>query len=246
MVSSSFKNESQIWMNDIQWIPQPVTLENYQMVFDKMPFFRYFANSVAIASIVTLSQVIVAYMAGYAFAKINFKGRDTIFMVFLATMMIPSYILILPLYLIIDKLGLMDTYAAIVVPSLVSAFSIYLMRSFMYNIPKDLDEAAMIDGCNRLTALFRVNVPLTLPALSSMIIFVFMGSWNNFLWPLLVVSKTEMRTIPLALTYFQQANRTQYGALMAAAVLSSLPILIVFLFAQKKFIEGMTMSGVKG
>ena len=246
MISTSFKTEGQIWKYDIQWIPDPIILENYVRVFTDMPFIRFFVNSLIVAGGITLGQIITGYLAAYAFARIRFTGRDKIFMIFLATMMIPSYVLIIPQYIMTDKLGLMNTYAAMILPSVVAAFSIFLLRNFMYSIPMELDEAAMIDGCNRLQILIKIIVPLTKPALSAMVIFVFMNAWNNFLWPLLVTSSESMRTIPLALSYFQTSNDAEYGPLMAAALVASFPILIVFMLAQNKFIEGMTMRGVKG
>lgn len=246
MISTSFKTEGQIWKYDIQWIPDPIILDNYIRVFTDMPFIRFFVNSLIVAGGITLGQIITGYLAAYAFARIRFTGRDKIFMIFLATMMIPSYVLIIPQYIMTDKLGLMNTYAAMILPSVVAAFSIFLLRNFMYSIPMELDEAAMIDGCNRLQILIKIIVPLTKPALSAMVIFVFMNAWNNFLWPLLVTSSESMRTIPLALSYFQTSNDAEYGPLMAAALVASFPILIVFMLAQNKFIEGMTMSGVKG
>ncbi len=246
MVSTSFKTDGQIWKYDIQWIPDPIILDNYKRVFTDMPFGQFFSNSVIVAGGVTLGQIVTGYLAAYAFARIRFIGRDKIFMIFLATMMIPSYVLIIPQYIMVDRLGLMNSYGAMILPSVVSAFSIFLLRNFMYSIPFELDEAAMIDGCNRLQILLRIIVPLTKPALSAMVIFVFMNAWNNFLWPLLVTSSESMRTIPLALSYFQTSNDAEYGPLMAAALVASLPILAVFMVAQNKFIEGMTMSGVKG
>lgn len=246
MISTSFKEESQIWLYDIQWIPKPVIWENYKTVFSVMPFGKFFLNSVIVSGGVTLGQIFTGYLAAYAFARIRFVGRDKIFMMFLATMMIPSYVLLIPQYIMVDRMGLMNTHWAMILPSIVSAFSIFLLRNFMYSIPMELDEAAMIDGANRLSILIKVIVPLTKPALSAMVIFVFMNAWNNLLWPLLVTSSESMRTIPLALSYFQVSNVTAYGPLMAAALLASLPILVVFMFAQNKFIEGMTMSGVKG
>ena len=229
MVSTSFKTDSQIWKYDIQWIPKPIILDNYKRVFTDMPFGKFFTNSVIVAGGVTLGQIVTGYLAAYAFARIRFAGRDKIFMIFLATMMIPSYVLIIPQYIMVDKLGMMNRYGAMILPAVVSAFSIFLLRNFMYSIPFELDEAAMIDGCNRLQILLRIIVPLTKPALSAMVIFVFMNAWNNFLWPLLVTSSESMRTIPLALSYFQTSNDAEYGPLMAAALVASLPILIVFM-----------------
>ena len=246
MISTSFKTENQIWKYDIEWIPRPIILDNYHRVFTELPFGRFFLNSVIVAGGVTIGHIVTGYLAGYAFARIRFLWRDKIFMLFLATMMIPSYVLIIPQYIMIDRMGLTNSYAAMILPSMVTAFSIFLLRNFMYSIPIELDEAAMIDGCNRLQILLRIIVPLTKPALSAMVIFVFMNAWNNLLWPLLVTSSETMRTIPLALSYFQTSNDAEYGPLMAAALLASLPILILFILAQNKFIEGMTMSGVKG
>lgn len=246
MISTSFKTDGQIWKYDIKWIPDPIILENYIRVFTEMPFLRFFINSVIVAGGVTIGQIVTGYMAAYAFARIRFVGRDKIFMLFLATMMIPTYVLIIPQYIMVDRMGMMNSYAAMILPSVVAAFSIFLLRNFMYSIPFELDEAAMIDGCNRFQILIKIIIPLTKPALSAMVIFVFMNAWNNLLWPLLVTSSESMRTIPLALSYFQTSNDAEYGPLMAAALVASLPILIVFMFAQNKFIEGMTMSGVKG
>lgn len=246
MISTSFKTDGQIWKYDIQWIPKPIIFENYIRVFTDMPFLRFFLNSVIVSGGITLGQIITGYLAAYAFARIRFVGRDKIFMLFLATMMVPSYVLIIPQYIMVDKLGLMNSYSAMILPAVVAAFSIFLLRNFMYSIPMELDEAAMIDGCNRLQILIKIIVPLTKPALSAMVIFVFMNAWNNFLWPLLVTSNETMRTVPLALSYFQTSNDAEYGPLMAAALVASLPILAVFMLAQNKFIEGMTMSGVKG
>lgn len=246
MLSTSFKTDGQIWKYDIQWIPDPIIIDNYIQVFTKMPFLRFFYNSVVVSGGITIAQIVTGYLAAYAFARIKFTGRDQIFMLFLATMMIPSYVLIIPQYVMIDKFSLMNTYTSMILPYAVSAFSIFLLRNFMYSIPIELDEAAMIDGCNRLQILYKIIIPLTKPALSAMIIFVFMNAWNNLLWPLLVTSSEEMRTIPLALSYFQAGYDTDYGPLMAAALIASLPILIVFMFCQNKFIEGMTIGGVKG
>jgi multiple sugar transport system permease protein len=221
-------------------------MDNFKEVFRYVDMGRLFFNSVFVATVTTVVQANVAALAAFAFARIRFAGRDAVFMAFLATMMIPSSVLIIPLYIIIDKLGLMNTYAALILPGFVSAFSIFLMRQFFSSIPVDLDESARIDGCNRLQILYKIILPLSTPAIVSVSIFVFMGSWNSFLWPLIVTTDKNLRLLPLGLSYFQVSNATAYGPLMAAAMLASLPLIIVFVVAQRRFIEGLTLTGLKG
>lgn len=245
MVLTSFKVEGQIWAYPIVWIPDPPTLENYTAALDQIPYFRAIFNSFIIAFATVASQAIVASMAAYAFTFINFRGKNAVFLAILATMMIPTYVLLIPLYLVVDKLKLMDTYLAMIAPYMISAFSIYLLRSFYSSIPRALDEAARIDGCSRPQILFRIIMPLSGSALLSMGIFVFMNQWNSFLWPLLVTAKDTVRPITIYLSYFTIGNKTAYGPLMAAATLASAPMLIIFIFAQRHFIEGLAMTGMK-
>ena len=246
MISTAFKDEGLIWKFPIVWLPNPVTFENYSEVFRYMDVGRMFFNSIYVATVTTVIQALIASFAAFAFARIRFIGREIVFMGFLATMMIPQYVLLIPLYIIIARFNLMNTYAALIIPSMISAFSIFLLRQFFRSIPIDLDESARIDGCNRLQILFRIILPLSQPALVSVSIFVFMNSWNNFLWPLLVTSDIKMRLLPLGLSFFQVANSTKYGPLMAAALLASAPLIFVFLIAQKRFIEGLALTGIKG
>jgi multiple sugar transport system permease protein len=246
MFLTTFKIESMIWKYPIVWLPRPPTLANFTEAFRYINVGRLFFNSVFVASVTTFVQAIVASLAAFAFARIRFAGREAIFLGFLATMMIPQYVLLIPLYIIISKFNLMNTYAALILPSLISAFSIFLLRQFFRSIPIDLDESARIDGCNRLQILSKIILPLSQPALVSVSIFVFMNSWNNFLWPLLVTSSPDLRLLPLGLSYFQVANTTKYGSLMAAAAMASTPLIIVFLAAQKRFIEGLALTGIKG
>jgi multiple sugar transport system permease protein len=246
MLSTAFKQEGLIWKYPIVWFPKPVSFENFSNVFRYINVGRLFFNSLFVASVTTVIQAIVASLAAFAFARIRFAGRDAIFLGFLATMMIPQYVLLIPLYIIISKLNLMNTYAALILPSLISAFSIFLLRQFFRSVPMDLDESARIDGCNRLQILYKIILPLSQPALLSVSIFVFMNSWNNFLWPLLVTSDKDLRLLPLGLSYFQVANATAYGPLMAAASLASAPLIVIFLIAQKRFIEGLALTGIKG
>jgi multiple sugar transport system permease protein len=246
MFLTTFKVEAMIWKYPIVWLPNPPTLANFKEAFRYINVGRLFFNSVFVASVTTFIQAIIASLAAFAFARRRFAGREAIFLGFLATMMIPQYVLLIPLYIIIAKFNLMNTYAALILPSLISAFSIFLLRQFFRSIPIDLDESARIDGCNRLQILYKIILPLSQPALVSVSIFVFMGSWNNFLWPLLVTSNPDLRLLPLGLSYFQIANLTRYGPLMAAAAMASTPLIIVFLAAQKRFIEGLALTGIKG
>ena len=244
MVATSFKTRAQIFQPN--WFPNPATLLNYEYVLEKMPLARMLFNSIFISVSSTLGQLFIATLAAYAFARIRFIGRNVIFMVFLGTMMIPGYVLITPLYLIISRLGMLNTYPALIVPRLVSVFAIFMLRQFYYSIPKELDESAYIDGANRFRVLFQIITPNCRPAYMALFIFLFMGSWNDFMWPLIATSSQTMHTIQVGVAYFRDTNTVLWGATMAASFLASVPILIVFLIANRSFVEGITMTGIKG
>jgi len=244
MISTSFKPLDQVWRGN--WIPNPATLDNYKKVFDRIPFARMTVNSIFVSLTATVGQLLIATLAAYAFARINFIGKDVIFMIFLGTMMIPGYILIIPLYLIVDSLGMVNTYGGLILPKLLSVFAIFMLRQFFSEVPKELDESAYIDGASRIKVLFQIIVPLSTPAFAALFIFSFMNMWNDFMWPLIVTSSEKMRTIQVGIAYFKDAHTTDYGATMAASFLASIPILIVFLFANRSFVQGITMTGIKG
>ena len=244
MVSTAFKTEAQIWQHN--WIPDPFTLENFETVVERIPVFRMLMNSFIVSITATLGQLLTATLAAYAFARINFFGRNVLFMMFLGTMMIPGTVIIIPLYLIVDSLGLINTYGGLIIPSLVSIFAIFLLRQFFFTIPRDLDESAYIDGASRFRILFQIIVPLSKPAYAALFIFSFMAVWNDFLWPLLVTTGESMRPIQVGLAYFQMGFTMDFGATMAASFIASAPIIIVFLFANKYFVEGITLTGIKG
>jgi multiple sugar transport system permease protein len=246
MISTTLKTNGQIWKIPMEWFPNPVTFENFKEVWQRVPLPRLFFNSLFVSASTTVLQILFASFAAFSFARIQYWGRDVIFMLFLGTMMIPNYVLIIPLYMIMDTLHLLDTYWALILPGLVSAFSIFMLRQFFLSIPKDLDEAAYIDGATRLQIHLRIILPLSKPALATLTIFVFMNQWNDFFWPLIATSSENMRTLQLGLAYFQQANTTEWGPLMAVSLIATLPILIVFSFAQRWFIEGIAMTGIKG
>jgi multiple sugar transport system permease protein len=246
MISTSLKTNGQIWIIPMEWFPNPVTMENFKTVAERVAVPRLFFNSLFVATTTTILQILFASLAAFSFARIQYWGRDFIFLLFLGTMMIPSYVLIIPLYMIMDTMHLLDTYWALILPGVISAFSIFMLRQFFLSIPKDLDEAAYIDGATKLQIHMRIIMPLSKPALATLTIFVFMNQWNDFFWPLIAVSSESMRTLQLGLAYFQQANTTEWGALMAVSLIATLPVLIVFSFAQKWFIEGIAMTGIKG
>jgi multiple sugar transport system permease protein len=243
-ISTSFKPLLQVWQPN--WIPNPPSLINYGKVFSRIPVFRFLYNSFVVSFIATFAQLLITTLAAYAFARIRFKGRNVMFLIFLGTMMIPAYILIIPQYLIIDYIGLINTYTALFLPRIVSVFAIYMLRAFFTSIPQDLDESAYLDGAGRFTVLFKIIVPLSRPAYSALFIFIFMTVWNDFMWPLIVTSQEKMRTIQVGIAYFRDANTTDYGATMAASFIAAAPVLVTFLIANRQFVKGITLTGIKG
>ncbi|HYO33097.1 MAG TPA: carbohydrate ABC transporter permease [Nocardioidaceae bacterium] len=245
MVLASFKTLPEILAFPPTFLPEQVNLDNYRAVFDTADFVRYFLNSVVIAAISVASVLITSSMAGYAFAKFSFPGRDVLFVVVLATLMIPFQVRVIPLYVLASDLQLLNTYAGMVMPTLVDAFGIFLMRQYMLSIPNELIESARVDGAGEFRIFVQIMLPLAKPALSALTIFTLVVSWESFLWPLLVASSPEMYTLPLGLAQFAGRFVDRTDLQMAAATLTVLPLLIAFLIMQKRFIEGMATTGMK-
>ena len=245
MILTSFKDMSEIYVYPPKWFPSKFNLENYINAFSAAPFGRYYFNSVFVAAAVTLGQLITCSMAAFAFARLKFWGRDVLFFIFLGTMMIPYNVTMIPSFMVLYWLGWIDSYAALIVPGLASAFGTFLLRQFFMTIPKELEEAAYIDGATKLQVLKKVIVPLSKPALATLSIFTFMGVFNDFIWALIVINSETMNTVQLGLAIFRDRYITQWDLLMAGSVTAVLPILIVFFFAQKYFIKGITLSGLK-
>ena len=245
MILTSLKDMSDIFQYPPQFLPREFKFDNYSKVFEAAPFSRYYVNSIFVAVAVTLGQMITCSMAAFAFARLKFKGRDALFYLFLATMMIPFNVTMIPGFLVLHWLGWVDTYQALIVPGLASAFGTFLLRQFFMTIPKELEEAAYIDGASKLQVLWKVIVPLARPALATLAIFTFMGVFNDFIWALIVINTEEMRTVQLGLAIFRDRYLTQWDLLMAGSVTAVLPILIVFFLAQKYFIKGIALSGLK-
>ncbi|HWD39383.1 MAG TPA: carbohydrate ABC transporter permease, partial [Fimbriimonas sp.] len=249
MVSTAFKPESDVLKPDPRWIPEHATFENFRNLFaraDEFPVLRWLANSVGIALAVTFLVLLISSMAAFALSRLQFKGRDSLFYLIVATMVIPSQVMLIPVFLIVTKLGLFNTYAGIVLPGLASAFGVFLLRQFFVAIPRDFEEAAYLDGAGLWTTYSRVIMPLAKPALATLAIFTFMGSWNSFEWPLIVTNDIEMRTLPVGLSIFQGRYNLEYGITMASSLLTTLPMIVAFLFFQKRITEGIALTGIKG
>lgn len=245
MVLTSGKSLGEILVYPPQWFPESFRWDNYTNAFAAAPFGRYYINSLFVAIMVTVGQLITCSMAAYAFARMKFWGRDVLFYIFLGTMMIPGQVTMIPSFLVLQWLGWIDTYNALIVPGLASAFGTFLLRQFFLNIPKDLEEAAFLDGASRLRVLWKIIMPLARPALATLAIFTFMGVFNDFLWALIVVNSEEMNTVQLGLSIFRDRYTTQWDLLMAGSVTATLPVLVVFFLGQKYFIKGIALSGLK-
>jgi multiple sugar transport system permease protein len=247
MIRSSVMPEKQIMHFPPIWIPSTLTSEHFADVLTSQPFARYIANSLLVALIVTAGQLTVAAMGAYAFARLRFPGRDRLFVFYLATMIIPAQVTLIPQYVLISQFGWVDTYAALTVPFLFSAFLTFLLRQFFLSIPRDLEDAARIDGAGYFRTFATVILPLSGPALATAALLAFMGSWTNFLWPLIVTRSRDLRTVPIGLAALQQEmGQADYAQIMAGSVLAMLPMFILFLFFQRFIIQSVAATGLKG
>lgn len=229
------------------WLPTTFTLQHFESLLTRQPFAQYILNSVLVASIVTIGQLVVASTGAYAFARLRFPGRDKLFMLYLATMIIPPQVTLIPQYVLVSKLGWIDNYAALTVPFLGSALLTFLLRQFFLSIPRDLEDAARMDGAGYFRIFGTIVLPLAGPALATSALLAFIGNWTSFLWPLVVTRSRELRTVPVGLAAFQQElGRADYGQMMAGSVLAILPMFVLFLFLQKHIIESVATSGLKG
>lgn len=253
ILSTSFKSEGEIITGGFRLLPRHFTLETYcTALFDsqfasQMPILRWFFNSLFIAAAFTFLMLAVSSLAAFAYARLEFKGRKVLFYILLSTMMVPQIVTLVPLYRIMVALRWIDTYWSMIFPGVGSVFAVFLMRQFMLGIPKDFDEAAKIDGAGLFTIYYRVILPLIRPSLVVSGLFVFLSNWNDFLWPTVVTNKISMRTLPAGLRILQGFLTTQYGKVAVAAVVSAVPVFLIYLFAQRYFVKGLSLSaGVKG
>ena len=247
MINLSFVQNSEIFSQADKIFHSPLTIENYVNVFEEIPLSTYFMNSLIVASITTFGQVVISAMAGYAFARLNFKYRDTLFLIILITMLIPPQVNIIPLFFLMRELHLINSYAALILPGIFGGFGIFLMRQYFLGFPKDLEESARIDGCNLFETFFKIALPLALPTVATLAIFTFVTTWNSFMWPLIVTNTESMRTLPVGLAIFKGSFRevTLWGELLACSVICAIPVIGVFLAGKKYFINDIMQGGVK-
>ncbi|HEX2913249.1 MAG TPA: carbohydrate ABC transporter permease [Chloroflexia bacterium] len=246
-LSTSFKTQADVNVGfPPQWIPAHPTTENYANIFQAVPFGQWYLNSIIVAAITTLLCLFFSSTAGYAFARIPFPGRELIFLAILGTMMIPGVITLIPIYILLKNLNLINTIPGLIIPFMVTAFGIFLMRQFFQSIPMELEEAARVDGAGRIRTFAQVVLPLARPALSALTIFTFMGRWNDFLMPLIIISDQNLFTLPLGMSTFRSQYKTDWGLLMSGSVLVMIPIVILYVAFQRFFIEGISYSGIKG
>lgn len=245
-ISISFQPDGDVFGWPIQLIPDPATLENYQRLWNEIPFGRWLFNSTVIVLVVTISNLIFDSLAGYAFARMRFPGRNFLFMVFIASMMIPGHITMVPKFMMFNAFGLVNTYPGLIAPHLVQVFGIFLMKQFFESLPRELEEAAMIDGCGFFETYWKIILPISRPALVALGIYIFQGNWNEFLWPVVMSTTNDMFTLPLGMAMFRYEFTVEWTMLMAGSMLIALPTLIIFLTFQRLFIQGMATSGVKG
>ncbi|NLK07116.1 MAG: carbohydrate ABC transporter permease [Firmicutes bacterium] len=246
MFSASLMRKQDIFGMPIRLIPPEVRWANYVDIFTLFDLHRYFLNSVFVAACVVVFNLMFSAMAGYSLAKGTYRGRRIVFYFILSTMMVPFTVIVIPLYILVRDLGWLDTYWALIVPAAMTPFGVFLMRQFIVGLPDDYLEAARIDGCSEVRLFFSIVLPLLKPALSALAIITFTGNWDSFLWPLISISIESLKTLPLGLARFVSAYGTEWHLLMSASVVSTLPLLLIFVVLQRRFIEGMSgLSGIK-
>ncbi len=246
LFSTSFKSRGALMVLPIEWIPAEPTWDAYKKVFSMFPFAKAIINSLLIAVSYTLITVISSSMAAFAFTKIKFPLADGLFKMYLASMMIPTQITLIPLFVIMNRMGMTETYGSVIFPSLFRAFSVFLLVQSMRTIPNDFMEAAQIDGANLFLIYRKVILPLCAPTIATLCVTTFMDSWNDYLWPLVMLTNKNMMTLPLALNQLNGQYGTEYNILMAGSLISMIPIIIVYIGAQKYFKQGLMAGGVKG
>ncbi len=247
MINLSLVPNGEIFNQGGKLIYSPITIDNYINVFNKIPLWKYFINSLFVAIVTTLGQVIISALAGYAFARMTFKWRDGLFLLVLITMLVPPQVNIIPLFFLMRQFHWINTYQALILPGLFGGFGIFMMRQYFLGLPKDLEESAKIDGCNIFSTFFKIALPLAIPAIATLSIFTFVTTWNSFMWPLIVTNTESMRTLPVGLAIFKGSFReiTLWGDLLACSVICTIPVIGVFLLGKKYFINDILQGGVK-
>lgn len=246
MISTSLKPDNEVLLMPPKWIPSALQWKNYVDAFKAVPFFTYLKNSIIVTVAITSCELITTILAAFAFAQLEFKGKNLLFMLLVATMMVPGEILTIPNFVTLARLGWIDSYKAMVAPWATSVFSIFLLRQQFASIPQSYYKAARMDGCSDLRYLFTVMVPMSRPTIVSVALLKIINSWNSYLWPLISTNSREMRTLPVGLAYFSTEAGTDYNTLMAFSLMIITPTILVYLFTQKYIIQGVSKTGLKG
>jgi multiple sugar transport system permease protein len=246
MISASFKPNSEIFSYPVRWIPEQFYFDHYDNVLTGIPFPVYFFNSAKLAIIITLLQLLTCSLAAYSFSKLRFPGRDKIFLVYLATMMVPWHAIMIPQFIIVKGMGMYNTHWSLIALQAFSAFGVFLLRQNMISIPNSLSEAARIDGCSTFRIYWNIILPLTKTGMATLSVLTFNGIWNDYMGPMIYLDSDRLRTIQIALAGFREQYSANYGAILAGTVISIIPIVVVYVCAQKYIVEGIAYAGVKG
>ena len=245
MVACSFKTNENMFLMPLQWFPNPINWNAYGDAWKAQDFTRYFLNTTFIAVAITAGNLLLGSLAGYSLSKFRFFGRDVLFILILSTMMLPLEVTMVPLFLIVKKFGWPNTYEGLIVPFVVDGFGVFLMRQYLKGIPNELIEAARIDGASEWRIYWQIVMPLCKPALAALGVFTFREAWDMYIWPLIMVTKDSLRTLPLGISLFMSSFGTSWDQLMAVAAIGTLPMVLLFFFLQRSFIQGITISGLK-
>jgi multiple sugar transport system permease protein len=248
MLSTSLKPKSQWFSREIAWIPRTITMDNYTRILDnpQTPIGRWFVNSFIVGTITTVLVLLIDSMAAYAYARMEFRGRKVLFALLLSTLFLPGMMFLVPNFVTVARLGLLNSFSGVIIPGLAGVFGVFFLRQFFTTIPKELEEAAQIDGASQTMTFFRVALPLAKSALVTLAILTFLGSWNEFLWALLILKDRNIQTLPPGLRTLQGAYTSEYGQMMAGAVIAAVPVLVLYLLAQKYIVQSVATSGLAG
>jgi multiple sugar transport system permease protein len=245
-ISTSLKQPNEVFSWPPRLIPESPSLDSYREIITDVNFGLFTWNTLKLATIIAIGQVTVCSLSGYAFAKLRFPGKNIIFVGYMATLMVPAAVTMIPNFVLMRYLGLIDTHLGLIIPSLVSAYGTFLMRQFFINFPSELEDAAKLDGCSPFSFFWRIILPNSRPILATLGVIAFQGTWNDFLWPLIMLNSEENRTLQIGLSYFQNENYADWGLLMAGSVITILPLILLFFFAQRQFIQSIRLTGLHG
>jgi multiple sugar transport system permease protein len=248
MLSTSLKPKSQWFAKELAWIPKTITGANYSKLLNdkQVPIMRWFFNSVLVSTVTTILILTIDALAAYAYARMEFRGRKLLFALLLSTLFLPGLMFIVPNFLTINRLGLLNNYAGVILPGLAGVFGVFFMRQFFESLPRDLEEAAQLDGASQLQTFWYVALPLARPALATLGIITFLASWNDFLWPLLILKDRALQTLPPGLSTLQSAYTSEYGQMMAGAVITAAPVLLIYVVLQRFIVQSVASTGLKG